>query len=210
MWRIFLVSPSLSILISQNSEGAVPVEMLGYVEFPTVGRHLYRLTLAPYSFLWLELQRRPEPEDGAAAPEYETPLEITIGWRSVFEGPGLLRLETESLLEYLPKQRWFAGKSRQLKSARILDSAVLEKSGSALALVEVQFESGAPDVYQLVFAMAFGEAAEELRRSAPNAVITGIVAEEEIGILHDSGDDGVGSFTAPDSAASPNAIANTS
>ena len=166
-------------------EGAVPVEMLGYVEFPTVGRHLYRLTLAPYSFLWLELQRRPEPEDGAAAPEYETPLEITIGWRSVFEGPGLLRLETESLLEYLPKQRWFAGKSRQLKSTRILDSAVLEKSGSALALVEVQFESGAPDVYQLVFAMAFGEAAEELRRSAPNAVITGIVAEEEIGILHD-------------------------
>jgi maltose alpha-D-glucosyltransferase/alpha-amylase len=166
-------------------EGAVPVEMLGYVEFPTVGRHPYRLTLAPYSFLWLELQRRPEAEDGAAAPEYEAPLEITIGWRSVFEGPGLLRLETESLLEYLPKQRWFAGKSRQLKSTRILDSVVLEKSGSALALVEVQFESGAPDVYLLVFAMAFGDAAEELRRLAPNAVITGIVAEEEIGILHD-------------------------
>ncbi|HEY6904143.1 MAG TPA: maltose alpha-D-glucosyltransferase [Candidatus Acidoferrales bacterium] len=166
-------------------EGAVPVEMLGYVEFPTVGRHPYRLTLAPYSFLWLELQRRPETEESASVPAYEAPLEITIGWRSVFEGPGLLRLETESLLEYLPKQRWFAGKSRQLKSTRILDSAVLEKSDSALALVEVQFESGAPDIYLLVFAMAFGEAAEELRRSAPNAVITGIVAEEEIGILHD-------------------------
>ena len=166
-------------------EGAVPVEMLGYVEFPTVGRHLYRLTLAPYSFLWLELQRRPEPEDGAAVPVYVAPLEITIGWRSVFEGPGLLRLETESLLEYLPKQRWFGGKSRRLKSTRILDSAILEKSRSALALVEVQFESGAPDVYLLVFAMAFGEAAEELRRSSANAIITGIVAEEEIGVLHD-------------------------
>jgi maltose alpha-D-glucosyltransferase / alpha-amylase len=166
-------------------EGAVPVEMLGYVEFPTVGRHPYRLTLAPYSFLWLELQRRPEAEDGAATPVYEAPLEITIGWRSVFEGPGLLRLETESLLEYLPKQRWFAGKSRQLKSTRILDSVVLEKSGSALALVAVHFESGAPDTYLLLFAMSFGEAAEELRRSAPNAVITGIVAEDEIGILHD-------------------------
>src|SRR5690242_7256610 len=165
--------------------GMTPVEMLGYVEFPTVGRHPYRLTLAPYSFLWLELQRRPEAEDSATAPVYEPPLEITIGWRSIFEGPGLLRLETESLLEYLPKQRWFAGKSRQLKSSRILDSAVLEKSGSALALVEVQFESGAPDVYLLTFAMAFGDAAEELRRAAPNAVITGIVAGEEIGILHD-------------------------
>ncbi len=165
-------------------EGTVPVEMLGYVEFPTVGRQLYRLTLAPYSFLWLELQRRPETEE-AAAPAYEIPLEITIGWRSVFEGPGLLRLETESLLEYLPKQRWFAGKTRRLKSTRILDSVVLEKSGSALALVEVQFESGAPDVYQLMFAMAFGEPAEALRRSAPNAVITGIVSGEESGILYD-------------------------
>ncbi len=165
-------------------EGTVPVEMLGYVEFPTVGRQLYRLTLAPYSFLWLELQRRPETEE-SAAPAYEIPLEISIGWRSVFEGPGLLRLETESLLEYLPKQRWFAGKTRRLKSTRILDSVVLEKSDSALALVEVQFESGAPDVYQLMFAMAFGEPAEELRRSAPNAVITGIVSGEESGILYD-------------------------
>ncbi|HXU20876.1 MAG TPA: putative maltokinase, partial [Verrucomicrobiae bacterium] len=165
-------------------EGAVPVEMLGYVEFPTVGRHPYRLTLAPYSFLWLELQRRPETEE-SAVPPYEIPLEITIGWRSVFEGPGLLRLETESLLEYLPKQRWFAGKTRRLKSTRILDSVVLEKSGSALALVEAQFESGAPDIYQLMFAMAFGEAAEELRRTSPNAVITGIVSGEESGILHD-------------------------
>ncbi len=165
-------------------EGAVPVEMLGYVEFPTVGRQPYRLTLAPYSFLWLELQRRPETEE-AAAPAYEIPLEITIGWRSVFEGPGLLRLETESLLEYLPKQRWFAGKSRKLKSTRVLDSAMLEESGTALALVEVQFESGAPDVYQLMLAMAFGEPAEELRRTYPNAVITGIVSGEESGILYD-------------------------
>src|SRR6202051_3374929 len=39
-------------------EGMVPVEMLGYVEFPTIERQPYRLTLAPYSFLWLELQRR--------------------------------------------------------------------------------------------------------------------------------------------------------
>jgi maltose alpha-D-glucosyltransferase/alpha-amylase len=166
-------------------EGAVPVEMLGYVEFPVVGRQPYRLTLSPYSFLWLELQRRPETEDSALTPAYEEPLEITIGWRSVFEGPGLLRLETASLPEYLPKQRWFAGKSRKLKSTRVLDSAMLEESGSALALVEVQYESGTPDVYLLLFAMAFGDAAEELRRLAPHSVVTGIISGEESGIVHD-------------------------
>jgi maltose alpha-D-glucosyltransferase/alpha-amylase len=39
-------------------EGATPVEMLGYVEFPAIEHHLYRLTLAPYAFLWFELQRK--------------------------------------------------------------------------------------------------------------------------------------------------------
>jgi len=37
-------------------EGMVPVEMLGYVEFPVIGKQPYRLTPGGYSFLWLELQ----------------------------------------------------------------------------------------------------------------------------------------------------------
>ncbi len=36
--------------------GRQPVEMLGYVPFPAVTDQPYPLTLAPYSFLWLELQ----------------------------------------------------------------------------------------------------------------------------------------------------------
>ena len=38
-------------------EGLIPVEMLGYVEFPAIGEDFYPLTLGPYGFLWLELQR---------------------------------------------------------------------------------------------------------------------------------------------------------
>src|SRR5581483_10947045 len=44
--------------------GRQPVEMLGYVSFPEIGTQPYPLTLAPYSFLWLEIQpaaREPEP-----------------------------------------------------------------------------------------------------------------------------------------------------
>src|SRR6185437_14985130 len=35
-------------------EGLIPVEMLGYVEFPAIGPGYYPLTLGPYDFLWLE------------------------------------------------------------------------------------------------------------------------------------------------------------
>src|SRR5918996_840344 len=37
--------------------GLVPVEMLGYTEFPTIGSTPYFLTLGPYGFYWFELQR---------------------------------------------------------------------------------------------------------------------------------------------------------
>jgi maltose alpha-D-glucosyltransferase/alpha-amylase len=39
-----------------DHNGAEPVEMLGYVPFPIITEAPYVLTLAPYSFLWLELQ----------------------------------------------------------------------------------------------------------------------------------------------------------
>jgi maltose alpha-D-glucosyltransferase / alpha-amylase len=37
--------------------GLMPVEMLGFTEFPTIGSTPYFLTLAPYGFYWFELQR---------------------------------------------------------------------------------------------------------------------------------------------------------
>jgi maltose alpha-D-glucosyltransferase/alpha-amylase len=39
-----------------DHNGFEPVEMLGYVPFPTITEAPYVLTLAPYAFLWLELQ----------------------------------------------------------------------------------------------------------------------------------------------------------
>ena len=38
--------------------GLMPVEMLGYTEFPVIGQQPYFLTLGPYGFYWFELQRR--------------------------------------------------------------------------------------------------------------------------------------------------------
>jgi maltose alpha-D-glucosyltransferase/alpha-amylase len=37
-------------------EGCTPVEMIGYTEFPRIGRSPYFLTLGPYDFYWFELQ----------------------------------------------------------------------------------------------------------------------------------------------------------
>src|SRR5499427_9004269 len=122
-------------------EGMVPVEMLGYVEFPTIGRQPYRFTLAAYSFLWLELQQRTQPAEMRADLAEQAALNAAAGWDSIFDGASRQRLETVSLPEYLPKQRWFTAKSRQIRATRIVDWAVLETSSSALTLIDVQFDS---------------------------------------------------------------------
>ena len=166
-------------------EGMTPVEMLGYVEFPAIERQPYRFTLAPYSFLWLELQRRVELAETSAGLTEQTPINAAAGWGDILEGAGRLRLETVNLPEYIAKQRWFAGKSRRIKSTRILDWVSLNASQSVLATVEVQFESGAPDVYVTSLAMTFGDAAEELRRTGPNTIVGSIMSGEVSGVLHD-------------------------
>jgi maltose alpha-D-glucosyltransferase/alpha-amylase len=166
-------------------EGMVPVEMLGYVEFPAIERQPYRLTLAPYSFLWLELQQRVEPAEVSVDPAVQAPLNASAGWEGIFDGVSRQRLETVYLPEYLPKQRWFAGKSRHIQSTRIVDWTALNGSYSALAFVEVQFDTGASEVYLALLAMAFGDAAGELRHAAPNAIVALILSAKVSGVLHD-------------------------
>jgi maltose alpha-D-glucosyltransferase/alpha-amylase len=101
--------------------GMMPVEMLGYVSFPPIDKTPYALTLAPYSFLWLELQPAPEvPEAPQVQPE-ETTLDLVTGsWQDVLAGPGLSLVQA-LLPAYLTRQRWFGAKSRTISSVRILD-----------------------------------------------------------------------------------------
>ena len=166
-------------------EGMIPVEMLGYVEFPPVDRQPYRLTLAPYSFLWLELQRKAEPAEASIVSAVHAPFEVSAGWESLLEGRNRERLESLVLPEYLPKQRWFAGKSRRIESTKITDSVELNPASSEVALVEVALDSGLSETYQLPLAMAFGDVADELRRAAPNASVSAIVSNGAGGLLHD-------------------------
>jgi maltose alpha-D-glucosyltransferase / alpha-amylase len=166
-------------------EGMVPVEMLGYVEFPTIGRQPYRFTLASYSFLWLELQQRNELAEATVALTEQAALNAVAGWESIFDGASRQRLETVNFPEYLPKQRWFAGKSRNIKTTRVMDWAVLEAPNAAVTLLEVQFDSGPSELYVMPLGLTLGEAAAQLQQQAPQAIIAPVAAAGKSGFLHD-------------------------
>ncbi len=163
-------------------DGMTPIEMLGYTEFPLIGKEPYRMTLAPYEFLWLELHANAEP--AVPAGDSEQPLRVGEGWESVLGGSAVRRLEN-ALPAFLPKQRWFLGASREIQSAHILDWALLPATDAALAIVETRYASGLPEIYLLPLGMTFGDAAGELRHSSPNAGIVPVVSRQGPGVLHD-------------------------
>jgi maltokinase len=69
------------------------------------------------------------------------------------------RFDERILIDYVTEQRWYGAKSRAVAHAGVLDSVVLRTTEPqlALALVEMRYETGAHDVYQLLYSLHEGE-----------------------------------------------------
>jgi Uncharacterized protein, probably involved in trehalose biosynthesis len=70
-----------------------------------------------------------------------------------------VKVDEQTLIDYVTQQRWYGAKSRTVMHARVLDSVVLRTAEPqfALALVEIGYDTGVHDVYQLLYALRDGE-----------------------------------------------------
>ena len=196
--------------------GAQPVEMLGYVSFPVIGQEPYPLTVAPYSFLWFELQPAAEARAGNAAEILEKEREekhtgvavalIAGGWGTLAKGEGLALLQAR-LPQWLAKQRWFGAKTRPIQSVRVADYTVLDQTaaasrgpsaagasvtpgiagvGFAVVLLEIAYAEGEPDTYQVPLALTFGRELETITVGSPNSIVASLDTPFGPAILHDA------------------------
>jgi maltose alpha-D-glucosyltransferase/alpha-amylase len=166
--------------------GRIPVEMLGYVTFPSITAQPYPLTLAPYSFLWLELQAAPETPEPVRVPEDEPIVSLlSHGVEGLLTDRGLSLLK-ELIATYLPHQRWFGAKSRTIRTIEILDSAELPELNSILLFLELTHDDNSTSVYQLALTITTGEVAEAIRASDPASIIATVTTAAGHAILHDA------------------------
>ena len=173
--------------------GRIPVEMLGYVTFPAITAQPYPLTLAPYSFLWLELQpapETPEPAQISLGSESQSEAEpilnlLTHGIEGLLAAPGLTVLQ-QLLITYLPHQRWFGAKSRIIKAVTVLDSAELPGLNAVVVFLQVTYDDDSTSVYQLALTITTGEAAETIRASDPTSIVATVTTANGPAILHDA------------------------
>jgi len=167
-------------------EGMTPVEMLGYVEFPTITKAPYSLTLGPYGFLWLEIQPSMGSSDSPAPLDQEQAfyIEDERDWQSILSGEGVRRLEG-ILPDWLQRQRWFGSKSKNIVRARLVDSMLFNERRSALVWVCVDYLEGQPDTWLLCLALSFGADASLLRDTAPQQVLAAAGSALLTGVLHE-------------------------
>ncbi len=70
-----------------------------------------------------------------------------------------MSFDERSLIEHVTRQRWYGAKSRGVAHSQVLDSVTVRATEPqlALALVEMRYETGAHDVYQLLYSVHDGE-----------------------------------------------------
>ena len=197
----------------ENYAGCEPVEMLGYVRFPTISTEPYSLTLAPYSFIWLELQPASAVEEftsdfdmqtqaRAGADETEVQPAFTDGWAQFIDSGGSAILES-ALLEWLPRKRWFGAKTHKIESVRIHNWVELESGANiaansprdesepvtlptALFFFDVIYSNGPPDIYQIPLAVSTGATLDEITAHQPESIIAKLTIASGPAILHDA------------------------
>jgi maltose alpha-D-glucosyltransferase/alpha-amylase len=163
-------------------DGMTPLEMMGYVEFPRIGKQPYPLTLGAYEFFWFELHKSTEPK---SRPE-DIGIVMETNWQSTLEGSTFDTLAAHALPDFLYKQRWFGGKSRKIGKVSLVDWAELPKTDTVLTLLSLQFDEGGSDNYFLAMGKAFGAQAETLQKEFPHSVIANIATGKNDGILYDA------------------------
>ena len=155
--------------------GTTPVEIFGQFEFPPIDKDPYFLSLGPHGFYWfILLPEHIARETGKAPGLMPKPPLLTVEgeWDVLFRDEG--RVSLENLLpDYLKKNRWFGGKARRIKSARIREVIPAPKAGASayITLVEVAYLDYDTETYALPLTYATGDEAGELLHEHPQAVL---------------------------------------
>ncbi|MDP9292790.1 MAG: maltose alpha-D-glucosyltransferase [Verrucomicrobiota bacterium] len=152
--------------------GRTPTEVFSRNQFPTISAAPYSFMLGPNDYFWLALDESSAETQSVAV--YAPPT-----------------LETESqsdeelaamLPAYLMSCRWFGGKARPTRGARIAEKISIgtEWDSASLYFVEINYADGSPETYLLPLKTALDSSLIE--REFPNA----IVARVGVTALHDA------------------------
>jgi maltose alpha-D-glucosyltransferase/alpha-amylase len=163
-------------------KGMVPEELFGHTEFPSIGELPYFVTLGPFDFYWFRLQPGASDTDKA---EHALPSLQGLTLDDLLTG----RTRTSFanvLARYIRQQRWFASKTRDIKSARIVEVVPIDAEASALLFVRLEYQEGAGETYLVPVACAEGDGAASPAAGDANTVMAKLRARDRDGVVYEA------------------------
>lgn len=177
-------SQSANVDLSRYA-GYVPVDVFGGAEFPAITDKPYTFTLGFYDYFWFRLRKTDDEQAPAAEkalPELDLP---DAEWPGLLDSPDAAALE-RLLPDYVGERRWFAGKARRVRRMRFSWHMPLEEGRFELTFVEVQYSGGNPETYILPLAWSDSEAALEIAKTVPGAVLAKAELAGRTGYIYDA------------------------
>lgn len=169
----------------EDYAGYIPVEIFSKNIFPVIKENTpYFFTLGPHIFQWFILDAAHQNKEQMEA----LPLLEVEEWEKLPENHNKETLENSIIPTYLYKTNWFSGKQRTLYTSVIVDHVAITIPGNEifLLLIEVNYKSGLPEIYQLPVAFLKKESADIFLQNFPEAVLAKIKSGEEEGVLCDA------------------------
>ena len=181
--------------------GRVPVELLGRVAFPPIGKLPYLLTLASYGFYWFKLTTdTPEPlwHQSDVALRDQPTLVLFDGWNSFFRERVMpwrmsmadtLReqVETGVLARHVEAQRWYAGKGTAITRASVGGHVVWQQGDAEWMLSQIDVQAGGEHAsYFLPLAIAWEDGDEERTKRLSPASISKVRQQASVGLMADA------------------------
>lgn len=167
-------------------KGYVLREMASKNKFPSVKEDSpYFFTMGPHGFLAFVLENAyPEVDLNAPLPMFELD-----DWEKLLLPENKERFENDILPGYLLKAKWFSNKEHTIYTITITSHAAVtplpEKTVHWL-LIEISYQSGLPEMYQLPVTFVTGQQAEKLMHNCPQSVIAQMKLGQVEGLLCDA------------------------
>lgn len=164
--------------------GYKPIEIFSTTKFPDIKEAPYFFTLSAYDCEWFLLDKVHAMIDDKRM----LPVIQINDWNNLVSKNTIMELETMILPPYISKLRWFGGKGRMIENFKIINHASIPDSENNIyfLLIEVNYQTGLPETYQLPVALAKSSFAQKLKETCPQSVIAKILVNGEDGILYDA------------------------
>ena len=165
--------------------GYNPIEVFSKNKFPIVKNDTpYFMTLGGHDCQWFIL----EQSQSLLAEKQILPLLEVNSWDEIFRKDVIARLEARIFPDYMMQLRWFGGKGRVIENMEIIHHAEVElpEHTAIFFLIQVSYQSGLPDIYQLPVSFAGQALAVKLQEAYPKSVICRMTIDGAEGVLYDA------------------------